>query len=322
MEFSNTENSSQQTPSNTEEPNQVQTHTEHHTHSEAKDSSPVQEPAIYPLPKFVVPGNPELTAEEYNTLASQQEKAIKQEIEKEPMISQAFDIKELISEFENQYNFVKKIIYVIEVHNKKTMRKARKDGNCFYRSFIYRLAEILVADKLQLGVKALLKQIPETRKLLVQAGFQELVFEDFEDNWREFLLRIESRQTTAEILPAIFSDKPYFDFLVMYLRFAISAYIRTSPLFESFFEFQDELNNFCSREVEPIDCEADHIQIMALYNLFNVSLRIFYIDNNNKDEPTILSLPECDNNPQVVNDSNYLYLIQMMYRPGHYDLLY
>lgn len=273
-------------------------------------------------PAFVVPGTPGITREEFDDLYSMQQNSIKQEVEKEPMISSIIETSLLIFEFENQPNFVKKVNFVIDKFGKTKLRKVRRDGSCFYRAFIYRLAEVMLEEKSGSTVKGLLAKVPEVNSLLKKVGFEELVFEDFEDAWKEFLERISTKKTTLEIIPAIFSDKTYFDYLVMYLRFAISAFVRSCPLFENYFESEKDIKNFCTREVEPIDCEADHIQITALFNLLNVPLRIFYIDNTDQEEPTVLSLPEIEKGVKAVNDSISKYPIQIMYRPGHYDLLY
>lgn len=37
---------------------------------------------------------------------------------------------------------------------------------------------------------------------------------------------------------------------------------------------------FCQLEVEPIDKEADQIQIMALLNYLDVAIKIVYLDSN------------------------------------------
>lgn len=53
----------------------------------------------------------------------------------------------------------------------------------------------------------------------------------------------------------------------MLLRFITSGEIRNNAfLYETFIDDQIPAETFCQLEVEPIDKEADQIQIMALLN--------------------------------------------------------
>lgn len=71
---------------------------------------------------------------------------------------------------------------------------------------------------------------------------------------------------------------------------------------------------FCQIEVEPIDKEADQIQIMALLNYLAVGIKIVYLDGTKSKEPYKLILPESFKENEIVGE--------LLYRPGHYDILY
>ena len=74
------------------------------------------------------------------------------------------------------------------------------------------------------------------------------------------------------------------------------------------------IDHFCNSEIEPIDKEADQIQIIALINSLELTIKIVYLDANvQKKEPQILQIPE---------DSKQEIFIELLYRPGHYDILY
>jgi ubiquitin thioesterase protein OTUB1 len=67
--------------------------------------------------------------------------------------------------------------------------------------------------------------------------------------------------------------------------------------------------------VEQIDKEADQIQIMALLNYLGVAIKIIYLDSNvNSKEAYTVVLPE-NAKPEEISGT-------VMYRPGHYDILY
>ena len=249
---------------------------------------------------------------------------IKKDVEKEPLISPALSLSVLFDEYQLSENFLKKAKSLQSVFGKSLIRKARKDGNCFYRSFLFRFCEILCMGSQFFEKFKVFEKVKGFTDMMLKAGFEKMVFEDFESFFLEFLGEIKNGRINILNAHTALSDKGTFDFYVMYLRFLISAYIRTSgPLFEMYFESDYELKQFCSREVEPIDAEADQIQIIALFNLFEVPLRIFYLDNNNAESPTVLSLPDLENNnTEEVKKSQAKYLIQLLYRPGHYDILY
>ncbi len=72
---------------------------------------------------------------------------------------------------------------------------------------------------------------------------------------------------------------------------------------------------FCQTEVEQIDKEADQIQIMALLNYLGVGIKIIYLDGNVKSkEAYTVVLPENTKPEDIVGT--------LLYRPGHYDILY
>lgn len=249
---------------------------------------------------------------------------IKEQVEKEPLISAPFKIAAMYEEYQNSPNFLKKAAALETVFGKSTIRKARKDGNCFYRSFLFRFCELLCMGPQFFDKFKPFDKVQRFTDMMLKAGFDKVVFEDFESMFVEFLNAIKSGAINLLNVQQSLSDKSTFDYYVMYLRFLISSYIRTcGGLFDMYFESDFDLKNFCSREVEPIDAEADQIQIISLFNLFEVPLRIYYLDNNPNEVPTVMSLPDLDkNDPQSVNQTQGQYLIQLLYRPGHYDILY
>lgn len=249
---------------------------------------------------------------------------IQEDVEKEPLISPPYKIAVLFEEYQNAPNFLKKASSLETVYHKMTIRKARKDGNCFYRSFLFRFCELLCMGNQWFEKLKIFEKVKQFSEMMVTAGFEKLVFEDFEAFFVEFLNAIKSGSINLLNVQQSLSDKGTFNYYVMYLRFAISAYIRTSgPLFEMYFESDYEMKQFCMRDVERIDAEADQIQIISLFNLFEIPIRIYYLDNNNSDLPTVFSLPDLEKNGvEEVKNTQSKYLIQLLYRPGHYDILY
>ena len=79
--------------------------------------------------------------DEYEKLYEKQMEMFKQEAQKHPLIGVLEPFVELVPEFENSPNFLKKICYMSGTLNKKYFRRVRKDGSCFYRGYLFALAE-------------------------------------------------------------------------------------------------------------------------------------------------------------------------------------
>ncbi|KAF3682125.1 Ubiquitin thioesterase otubain-like [Capsicum annuum] len=84
---------------------------------------------------------------------------------------------------------------------------------------------------------------------------------------------------------------------------------------------------FCKSAVEPMSEESDHVQIIALSDALGVPIRVVYLDRSS-----------CENNSINVNHHDFIPTssevgnsdvskttnpsITLLYRPGHYDILY
>ena len=100
------------------------------------------------------------------------------------------------------------------------------------------------------------------------------------------------------------------------MRFLTSGELKNNAiLYETFIDNGLPIEFFCQTEVEPLDKEADQIQIMALLNYLEIAIMIIYLDANvNSKEATMMLLPESAK-PEDVTAT-------LLYRPGHYDILY
>ena len=115
---------------------------------------------------------------------------------------------------------------------------------------------------------------------------------------------------------SLFCDPGVSNNLILMMRFLTSGQIKNNAiLYETFIENELPIEFFCQTEVEQIDKEADQIQIMALLNYLEVAIKIIYLDSNvkSKEAYTVL-LPE--------NSTEKDIKATLLYRPGHYDILY
>ena len=112
----------------------------------------------------------------------------------------------------------------------------------------------------------------------------------------------------SEGLEREFGEDQLADYLVVYLRILTSAELKNSADFYSNFIEERSLEEFCQLEVEPMYKESDHIHIIALTAALGLGVRVVYMDRGAGAQH---DFPESQTPT-----------IHLLYRPGHYDILY
>jgi ubiquitin thioesterase protein OTUB1 len=79
-------------------------------------------------------------------------------------------------------------------------------------------------------------------------------------------------------------------------------------------ETAEDIASFCAREVEPMGRECEQLQIIALCEFLGAKVKIEYLDG----EPFDGHLNAVD----VNMDSSDTPAVTLLFRPGHYDILY
>jgi hypothetical protein len=123
--------------------------------------------------------------------------------------------------------------------------------------------EALVQHQTELGqppwadLKASLLSFLATVDILFDSvGWSKFVYEDFQEVWETALNGIDTM--TIKKLEELFLDQGESDCIVMFSRFAVSAYLRThTDLFEAFVEGYPTLLEYVKAEVDPMNRECD-----------------------------------------------------------------
>jgi ubiquitin thioesterase protein OTUB1 len=139
----------------------------------------------------------------------------------------------------------------------------------------------------------------------------------FEDMQEMFIEKLDDHKIkNIDDVIAVFCDPNISNYLILMMRFITSGEMKNNRvLYETFIENEIPIEFFCQTEVEQIDKEADQIQIMALLNYLEVGIKIIYLDSNIKSKEAYnVILPE---NTKVSDIK-----ANLLYRPGHYDILY
>jgi ubiquitin thioesterase protein OTUB1 len=136
----------------------------------------------------------------------------------------------------------------------------------------------------------------------------------------------------------------YASYLIVFLRLMTSGFLQShADEFVHFIDGGRSVKDFCNTDVDPCDREADHLQVQALARALGTGLRVAYLDrvrslggggrspfpptrrtlakkNQKKKLTTRLQTP----GPAVLHDvlEGTAPLMHLLYRPGHFDLLY
>ncbi|KAJ8547768.1 hypothetical protein K7X08_011354 [Anisodus acutangulus] len=213
------------------------------------------------------------------------------------------------------------------------IRRTRGDGNCFFRSFMFAYLEHILNSQDQAEVQRVKSNIEECKKTLLSLGYAEFTFEDFFALFIEQLESVlqgsEDSISNDELLQRS-RDPSVSDYVVMFLRFVTSGEIRKrSEFFEPFILglTNASVEQFCKSSVEPMGEESDHVHITALSDALGVPVRVVYLDRSSCENSSI-NLNHHDFVPGSGNvgnngDSESINpFITLLYRPGHYDILY
>ncbi|AQK51504.1 Ubiquitin thioesterase otubain-like [Zea mays] len=108
---------------------------------------------------------------------------------------------------------------------------------------------------------------------------------------------------------------------------------RRSDFFEPFISglTNSTVVQFCKASVEPMGEESDHVHIIALSDALGVPIRVMYLDRSSCDTGNLSVnhhdfIPSANDSegdaattPAPATEKPY---ITLLYRPGHYDILY
>ena len=219
----------------------------------------------------------------------------------------------LLKDYEENLEYANSVKIITEKY--KYIRKVRRDGNCFYRAYIYRLFEYICMKNNNRLYNEMLKKIEGIKDLTAKNGYDWILVEDFYNVfYGEFCSCFNSFHNNGvsvrDYMDNLFSDKDKGNYLIYFIRFCIASYLKENRmLYEVYIE--GDFDTWIRKEVEAIDNEADQIQIMACVNYFDIGVKIEYL---NKHKNEVVKFPEYKKDEDI--------FIEVLFTPGHYDILY
>ncbi|RXH71684.1 hypothetical protein DVH24_025185 [Malus domestica] len=202
------------------------------------------------------------------------------------------------------------------------IRRTRGDGNCFFRSFMFSYLEHILESQDQSEVDRIKANVEQCRKTLQSLGYADFTFEDF------FALFLEQLDSVLQGNEESISH----DELILRSRDqSVSDYgEKRSEFFEPFILglTNATVEQFCKSSVEPMGEESDHVHITALSDALGVPIRVVYLDRSSCDNGGVSVnhhdfIPAGSDAPKASEGSEKVSpFITLLYRPGHYDILY
>ena len=114
---------------------------------------------------------------------------------------------------------------------------------------------------------------------MVNAGYDEIVIEDFYDTFIDALKKLADvpKDKAQDHLLALLCNAEDANYLIMYIRFLAACYLKkNSILYEG---FVGDVASYSTREIEQLDVEADHLPIIFLTNYLEIGVEINSVDN-------------------------------------------
>jgi ubiquitin thioesterase protein OTUB1 len=213
----------------------------------------------------------------------------------------------------------------------EAMRTTRGDGNCFYRAVWYQLCDVLLRERWRQNEEKEKTSGEEGQRLLTfikdesmklattQGGYEELALEIFYDVMVEFLEKVVKGTMTPEQLHTELTEEGgVSEYCTWYLRALTATWCKANA--DKFLPYLDEgyvdVAQFCASQIEPVGSEATMVAIVAFAECFGVSVSIEYLDGHPFDPTQGLT-------KYILGDDETSKLrLTLLYRPGHYDILY
>ncbi|KAK9468363.1 peptidase C65 Otubain-domain-containing protein [Lipomyces arxii] len=238
------------------------------------------------------------------------------EAQKSPLVGDLKPMTELLDQYEDPL-FRSKMKTLGSAN--ASYRPVRGDGNCAWRAFAFRYFEILrELPKAQIEFEMTCLQ--SRTILLDMAGYSEAAYGDFLEE--TFTVFGKLSNMTINDLVVEFNNMEVSSAIIVHFRLLAAAYVKTHA--EDYMPFIDDgdgvdIDSYCSRRIEAFAVEADHLALSALVNSLGViDLGVVYMDRSANEEAVVHSF-----SPSEAMDLHpELWKIDLLYRPGHYDIFY
>ncbi|KIV88973.1 hypothetical protein, variant [Exophiala mesophila] len=237
-----------------------------------------------------------------------------------PKVGPKKPISELSSEYaQADQAFVIKTRALEQSHI--SYRTIQGDGQCGWRAVVFAYFEILLKSG-DVGLinqeKVRLQSFEQTMRAV---GIDyDIIVDMFDYTWEffdEILKAIQQGQQDEAVLLQALNDENQSNSIIYHFKIMTSAFMQVqSERYENFLEMS--VNQYCLTRIDPANQEIDHIGLQALTDAVispaYIAVEVSYLDRSDGDQVTPHAF--------VPNASPSWPTIRLIYRPGHYDLIY
>ncbi|XP_073013664.1 OVARIAN TUMOR DOMAIN-containing deubiquitinating enzyme 1-like [Typha latifolia] len=277
-----------------------------------------------------------------------------------PCIGDKEPFSALATDFPPDNSIIQEKIKLLE-EKYASFRRTRRDGNCFFRSFIFSYMEQIIEMPDENIIYNIFELLEEFKLVHVGLGEMEDTYGDLLSDFRDMVITVlEAKQTSLSFCHQELLQKSRDDFTsdmsVMFLRLVASVEIKIRA--ENYQSFLSDMNQrslyeFCEEEVIRMGVPCDQVQVIALSNALCVPVRLVHFDSRLSSSGAVsliqhdfipnLVLPSSgssgtdDSNASILPVSNPLScdniegtpdslpdmpFVTLLCTDGHYDILY
>ncbi|KAJ9606596.1 hypothetical protein H2200_008604 [Cladophialophora chaetospira] len=236
-----------------------------------------------------------------------------------PLIGSRKPLSELVTEYaQADPTYVAKTQALEATHS--AYRQIKGDGQCGWRGAVFGYFEILLKS----GDFSLITQeevrIRSHEQTMRTAGLSyDIIVDMFDYTWELF----DALKSAAErgdkdeaVLLQSLNDENASNSIVYHFKMMTSAFMQLYPdRYEAFLEMS--VQQYCLTRIDPANQEIDHVGLQALTDAViapaYIAVEVSYLDRSTGDEVTSY---------QFVDNAKDWPAIRLIYRPGHYDIIY
>ncbi|KAJ5965652.1 hypothetical protein N7481_012366 [Penicillium waksmanii] len=201
-----------------------------------------------------------------------------------------------------------------------TTRIMKGDGNCGWRAVAFGYFETMFNNRDPIRLQEELIRFKTLNSYLDQVGHQEHLYEIFADATEEIFAQtaqaIQNGDRDESFLVNAFNEEYSSNAVITHFRLLTSAWMKLNPdRYQAYLTMP--LDQYCGTRIEPVRSEIDEVGLQALVdgviNPSQFGVEILYLDRSEGEHVT----------PHQISDKCPIHAtIRLLYRPGHYDILY
>ncbi|OJD24926.1 hypothetical protein ACJ73_03710 [Blastomyces percursus] len=204
-------------------------------------------------------------------------------------------------------------------HTHSHYRIMKGDGNCGWRAVAFGYFETLFNLRDTAKLEQELARVKSLNESLDSIGCQKYIYEMFvevtEDVFGQISGAIAEGSYDDSFLLDAFNDESKSSAIITHFRLMTSAWMKNNPDRYAGF-LRTTVDDYRTKTIEPGKTEIDEIGIHGLFDGViegsGFAIEILYLDRSEGTEVT----------PHLLSPDNPIATIRLLYRPGHYDLLY